>query len=144
MEAGVGYAKLDLQAGRMFLSLRRALGVTTMGMNQLLFEPGERGRIHRHQHQEEVYLVLEGVLSLSVEGEERDLVQGELARVAPSVRRQLINRGPGRLAVLALGGMGEHSGRDAEAFTGWDDCDPKGPADVPMPDRLPDGGPRGA
>ena len=139
MEEGVAYARLDLEAGQMFVSLRRALGVTAIGMNQLLFEPGERGRIHRHQHQEEVYLVLEGMLTLSVEGEERDLAQGELARVAPSVRRQLINRGPGRLAILALGGMGEHNGRDAEAFTSWDDGDPKGPADVPFPARLPDG-----
>ena len=138
MEDGVGYAKLDLEHGEMFLSLRRALGVTSIGMNQLLFAPGERGRIHRHRNQEEVYLVLEGVLSLAVEGEERDLVQGELARVPPAVRRQLINRGPGRLAVLALGGIGEHAGRDAAAFTDWDDADPKGPADVLFPDRLPD------
>jgi mannose-6-phosphate isomerase-like protein (cupin superfamily) len=138
MEDGVAYARLDLEHGEMFLSLRRALGVTTFGMNQLLFAPGERGRIHRHRDQEEVYLVLQGVLSLAVEGEERDLAEGELARVAPGVRRQLINRGPGRLAVLALGGIGEHASRDAEAFTSWDDADPKGPADVPFPDRLPD------
>ncbi len=77
--------------------------------------------------------MLEGVLSLSVEGEERDLAQGELARVAPSVRRQLINRGPGRLAILALGGMGEHQGRDAEAFTSWDDDEPKPPAGRALP-----------
>ena len=138
MEDGVAYAKLDLEAGQQFVSLRRPLGVTTFGMNQILMEPGERFRIHRHVHQEEVYLVLEGVLSLSVEGEERDLAQGELARVAPAVKRQLINRGPGRLAILALGGMGEHQGRDAEAFTSWEDEDPKPPADVPFPERLPD------
>ena len=138
MEDGVSYTKLDLEAGQQFLSLRRPLGVTTFGMNQVLLEPGERFRIHRHVSQEEVYLVLEGVLSLSVEGEERDLAQGELARVAPSVRRQLINRGPGRLAILALGGMGEHAGRDAEAFTSWEDDEPKPPADVPFPERLPD------
>jgi uncharacterized cupin superfamily protein len=121
VQDGVGYAKFDLEAGEMFVSLRRALGITSIGMNQLLFKPGERGRIHRHLHQEEVYLVLEG----------------ELARVAPAVRRQLTNRGPGRLAVLALGGSGEHDSRDAEAFTAWDDGEPKGPADVPIPDPLP-------
>jgi mannose-6-phosphate isomerase-like protein (cupin superfamily) len=137
VQDGVGYAKFDLEAGEMFVSLRRALGITSIGMNQLLFKPGERGRIHRHLHQEEVYLVLEGVLSLAVEGEERDLAVGELARVAPAVRRQLTNRGPGRLAVLALGGSGEHDSRDAEAFTAWDDGEPKGPADVPIPDPLP-------
>jgi len=138
MEDGVGYARLNLEAGEQFVSLRRALGVTTVGMNQLLLEPGARWRIHRHVHQEEVYLVLEGVLSLSVEGEERDLGPGGLARVAPSVRRQLINRGPGRLVILALGGMGEHAGRDAEAFFTWDDHEAKQVAEVPFPEPLPD------
>jgi mannose-6-phosphate isomerase-like protein (cupin superfamily) len=138
METGVSTAALDPDSEERFVPLRRLLGVTSFGLNQILLRPGQRGRIHRHRDQEEVYLVLQGVLSLAVEGEERDLAVGELARVAPGVRRQLINRGPGRLAFLALGGIGEHAGRDAEAFADWDDAEPKGPADVPFPDRLPD------
>ncbi|MDX6646777.1 MAG: hypothetical protein QOK40_2504 [Miltoncostaeaceae bacterium] len=137
METGVAFARLDLEAGERFVSLRRALGVTSFGINLMLLESGQRGRIHRHQRQEEVYLVVEGVLTLVVEGEEHDLGAGELARVAPEVRRQLVNRGPGRAALVALGGANAHDGRDGEAFAGWDDADPHPPAGVPLPEDLP-------
>ena len=46
----------------------RQLGVTAFGINQIVLRPGERGRIHRHRRQEEVYLVLDGTLSLVIEG----------------------------------------------------------------------------
>ena len=70
MEDGVSRARLDPDVGERFVSLRRALGVTSFGINQLVLEPGQRGRIHRHERQEEVYLVIEGRLTLVVEGEE--------------------------------------------------------------------------
>ena len=70
--------------------------MTSFGINQILLRPGQRGRIHRHHHQEEVYLVLSGTLTLWVEGEPRELGQGELARVGPSVKRQIANRAPAR------------------------------------------------
>jgi uncharacterized cupin superfamily protein len=133
----VGRARLDPDAGERFLSLRRALGVTSFGINQLVLEPGERGRIHRHERQEEVYLVLEGTLSLLVEGEETTLEAGELARVAPDVRRQLVNRGPARLVLVALGGEGDHVGRDGEAFVDWDATEGAPPQQTPLPADLP-------
>ena len=92
--------------------------------------------IHRHRHQEEVYLVLEGTLTVSVEGDEADLGAGDLMRVAPAVRRQLINYGPGRVVLVALGGDGDHDGRDAEAFTAWEQDTGAEPRDVPFPDDL--------
>jgi uncharacterized cupin superfamily protein len=137
MEAGVAFARLDLDAGERFVSLRRALGVTTFGINLMLLEPGQRGRIHRHQRQEEVYLVLEGVVTLIVDREEHDLGDGEAARVAPEVRRQLVNRGPSRAALIALGGANAHEGRDGEAFGDWDDPNPRPPAEIPLPEDLP-------
>jgi uncharacterized cupin superfamily protein len=137
VEDGVGRARLDPDAGERFVSLRRALGVTSFGINQLVLEPGQRGRIHRHERQEEVYLVLEGTLSLVVEGEETTLGSGELARVAPAVRRQLVNRGPGRVVLIALGGEGAHAGRDGEAFAGWEATDAAPPQEIPLPDDLP-------
>src|SRR5262245_35068885 len=103
MESGVSYARLDFNATERFQRLRDQLGVTSFGLNLILLHAGARGRIHRHARQEEVYLVLEGTLSLSIEGVERDMVKGEVARIAPDVRRQLVNRGPGRVVVLALG-----------------------------------------
>ena len=137
MKAGVSYAKLELGGTERFVSLRQQLDVTSFGMNLILLEPGQRGRIHRHQRQEEVYLVLEGTLSLAIESAERDLARGELARVAPEVRRQLINRGPGRLALLALGAAGEHQGRDGIAFPSWSASEGAAPQEVPLPEDLP-------
>jgi mannose-6-phosphate isomerase-like protein (cupin superfamily) len=93
-------------------------------------------RIHRHQRQEEVYLVLEGRLTVLVEAEEAELGAGELMRVAPSVRRQLVNRGPSPVVLIALGADGDHEGRDAEAFTSWEQESGAQPKDVPLPDDL--------
>jgi len=138
METGVSYAKLDPDTDARFLSLRRDLGVTSFGLNQIRLRPGQRGRIHRHGTQEEVYLVLSGTLTLTVEGEPRELRQGELARVGPAVRRQIANRDPAEDALLlALGGAGEHSGRDGEAFTGWDQEQGAPPQEVPLPEDEP-------
>jgi mannose-6-phosphate isomerase-like protein (cupin superfamily) len=143
MEAGTSRSRLDPDTGERFLPLRRQLGVTSFGMNQIVLRPAQRGRIHRHQRQEEVYLVLEGTLTLLLKDESAgaapetsELGQGELIRVAPGVRRQLVNRGPGRLVLLALGGAGEHQGRDGEAFAAWSDEHPLSPQELPMPPDL--------
>jgi quercetin dioxygenase-like cupin family protein len=137
MDSGIARSRLDPGAGERFVSLRRQLGVTSFGMNQLVLESRQRGRIHRHAHQEEVYLVLEGTLTLLVEGEEHVLARGDVVRVAPDVRRQLANRGPDRVVLLALGGAREHVGRDAEAFASWDDERGVPPQELALPEDLP-------
>jgi quercetin dioxygenase-like cupin family protein len=136
MEEGTTRTRLDPETGERFLPLRRQLGVSSFGMNQITLQPGQRGRIHRHKGQEEVYLVLEGTLTLLLEGERTELTVGELIRVAPQTRRQLVNRGPGRVVVVALGGAGEHHGRDGEAFGDWSDEEPVSPQEMPMPPDL--------
>ena len=136
METGVSYSKLDPDTDERFLSLRRELGITTFGINQILLRPGQRGRIHRHFHQEEVYLVLSGTLTLGVDGEERELTQGEIVRVAPEVRRQLVNRSDEDCLLLALGGAVEHVGRDGEAYESWDAETGAPPQQVPLPSDL--------
>ncbi len=118
------------------MALRRQLRVSSFGINQIILAPGQRGRIHLHERQEEVYLVLAGRLTLVIEAEPVELDEGELIRVAPRVRRQLVNRGPERLVLLALGGDGEHQGRDAQAFGAWEHSDGVSPAELPDPDDL--------
>ncbi len=118
MEDGTTRARLQPDAENRFVRLRAELGVTSFGLNQIVLHAGQRGRIHAHERQEEVYLVLEGTLSLFVEGEEATLERGERdPRRAAGVKRQLVNRGPGPLHLLAIGGAGEHEGRDGLAFT---------------------------
>jgi uncharacterized cupin superfamily protein len=136
MEDGTSFVQLDLDSGERFQALRRELGVSTFGLNLILLAPGQAGRIHRHQHQEEVYLVLDGELSLLIEGDEHRLGRGALARVAPDVRRQLVNRRPQRVVLLALGGATDHTGRDGVAYTAWDASEGRSPQEVPLPDDV--------
>jgi mannose-6-phosphate isomerase-like protein (cupin superfamily) len=136
VETGVSVTQLQPDTSERFVSLRRDLGVSTFGLNQMVLRPGQRSRIHRHAHQEEVYLILEGTLTLSIEQQQRELGPGSLARVAPDVRRQLINRGPERLLMIALGGAVEHNGRDGEAFPSWEATEGRPPQEIPLPDDL--------
>jgi len=111
------------------------LGVTSFGVNLLTLEPGRRMRVHKHRRQEEVYLVLEGELTLIVEEEPHRLGRWELARLAPEQRRQLTNPTSERTLVLAIGGYGEHQGRDGIAWTEWDEGgEGRPPQEVPLPD----------
>lgn len=136
---GVGVASLGDEAVERFLRLRDRLAITSFGLNKLVLAPGERNRIHRHTVQEEVYLVLAGQLDLGLEGVEHRFGVGELVRVAPGVRRQLINRGPGVLELLVIGSQTDyhHDPRDAEAFADWQSTEVGTPQTVPVPADLP-------
>lgn len=134
----VTFAALNPDSGERFQSLRRELGVSAFGINLIVLGPLERLRVHAHREQEEIYLVLEGELTLIVEGQEHTLRRHDLARVPPPVRRQIANKGPDRLLLLALGGAGEHIGRDGIAWESWDEGgEGRSPQDVPLPDNLP-------
>jgi uncharacterized cupin superfamily protein len=138
MEEGTARTRLQDEPDDRFVRLRAELGVTSLGLNQIVLRPGERGRIHRHERQEEVYLVLDGTLTLLLEGDETTLERGELIRVAPGIRRQLVNRGPRALHLLALGGASEHEGRDGVAYADWDETEGASPQEMPLPEDLPE------
>ena len=144
METGVSVTQLQPAAAERFVSLRRELGVTTFGINQIILRPGERGRIHHHARQEEVYLVIDGTLTVFLDGEPTDIPAGGLVRIAPEVRRQIANLGPGPTLIVALGGAVTHDGRDGVAFTDWQDATGAAPQDIPLPDDIPPGELRGA
>jgi uncharacterized cupin superfamily protein len=134
----IAYSTIDRDSGDRFQQLRRELGVSSFGINLIVLQPGERGRIHAHERQEEVYLVLEGELTLLVEGAENALGPDRLVRIGPSVRRQLVNAGQQRVVLLALGGSGDHVGRDGLAWSSWDEESPgRPPQEVPLPQDLP-------
>lgn len=144
-ERGYNRERIDLDNRERFRRLRDALGVSSFGINQMTLLAGQRSRIHTHERQEEVYLVLEGTLTLALEEAEIELESGELLRVAPERKRQLSNRGSEAVHLLALGGSGEHRSRDAVAFTDWDQRDGAPPGEVPLPADLDDvGGGAGA
>src|SRR5664279_2260348 len=115
-DGDVTFATLDYDHGERFQTLRRELGVSAFGINLILLAPRERARIHSHDHQEEVYLVLAGELTLIVERAEHVLGEKRLARVPPGVRRQLVNAGPERLVLLALGPGVDELATDARRY----------------------------
>jgi uncharacterized cupin superfamily protein len=137
MADGIAFARLN-RGEEMFQGLRRELGVESFGINLISLPPGRRLRVHRHERQEEVYLVLQGTLTLLIEGEPHVLGPDHLARVGPEVRRQLTNPTTEPVVLLALGGSGTHEGRDALAWIDWDEDGPgREPREIPLPDDLP-------
>jgi quercetin dioxygenase-like cupin family protein len=135
MEQGTSFATLDLDGEDRFQRLRAELGVSTFGINLIRLRAGQQGRVHSHQRQEEVYLVLEGTLTLELDGgESRELARGDAARVGPGVKRRLANLHEAPAIVLALGGANEHEGRDGRAWESWEEGgDGRSPQDVPLP-----------
>ena len=93
MQDGISFGSLDHAGGDRFQRLRAELGVETFGLNLIRLAPRQRGRIHAHERQEEVYVVLSGTLTLATADGEHELGPNQAARVAPGVRRQLVNRG---------------------------------------------------
>ena len=139
-DSDVSFATLDYEQDERFQTLRRELGVSSFGINLLLLEPRERLRIHSHERQEEVYVVLSGELTLVVERVEHVLAPRQAARVPRGVRRQLVNAGTERLVLLALGGDGEHVGRDGHVWESWDEGGAgRSPQEIPLPENLPEG-----
>jgi mannose-6-phosphate isomerase-like protein (cupin superfamily) len=134
---GITRATLDFESEERFISLRRQLGVTGFGINLLTLKPRQRGRIHRHREQEEVYLVLQGRLTLGLEDGELEIGAHEIVRVPAATRRQLSNRGEGPCVLVAIGAAGEHVGRDGEAFEDWNETEGRPPQEVPLPADLP-------
>jgi uncharacterized cupin superfamily protein len=137
MQDGITLGSIDHAGGDRFQRLRAELGVESFGLNLIRLAPRQRGRIHAHERQEEVYVVLSGTLTLATAEGEHELGPGACARVAPAVRRQLVNRGRERCVLLAVGGAESHDGRDGIAFDDWDSAEGRSPQEMPMPPDLP-------
>lgn len=98
-----------------FLYAGKGLGVSAWGMNLERFPAGWED-YPEHDHagdgQEEVYVVLEGSVTLEAGGETWTLTPGSLARVGPTQTRK-IRPGEDGATLLVLGGTpGEAYARD--------------------------------
>jgi mannose-6-phosphate isomerase-like protein (cupin superfamily) len=139
MQSGVSTVQIDFALDERFQRLRADLGLESFGLNLMRLAPRQRGRIHRHERQEEVYAVLEGTLTIETGEEESfELGRGGVARVAPEVRRRLVNRGREPVFLLAIGGHGPaHVGRDGLAYESWEATEAKPPQEIDLPSDLP-------
>jgi mannose-6-phosphate isomerase-like protein (cupin superfamily) len=83
---------------------RRALGARAFGFNYFVLPPNQAGRAHDHveERQEEVYFVVRGSGTMTIDDEEIDLVPGRFVRVDPEARR-LPKAGADGLEFIAFG-----------------------------------------
>lgn len=101
----------DMERAGSWLLVRRALGLTSFGINTVDIAPGETIPEHDEtgRDQEEVFLALDGDLVLVVEGEDHPLPKGSFARLDPELRRTARNDG-NRAARLLIASAPRTSG----------------------------------
>src|SRR6266571_864496 len=85
--------------------LSESAGFAHTRANVWRYEPGAKGRRHRHPIQEETFVVLSGTLSMYVgEPPERvDVPAGNLIHIEPGTEIQSVNHGDTDLLVYAYG-----------------------------------------
>ena len=93
------------EAARHVAEISDLAGVRHTRVNIWRFEPGAAGRRHRHEFQEETFIVLAGTLSmyLGEPPERHDVPPGGLVHVDPGTALQTVNHGDEDLLVCAYG-----------------------------------------
>ncbi len=93
------------EPARHVAELSEALGATHVRANVWRYEPGARGRRHRHDEQEETFVVLSGTLTMLLgEPAERVFVPaGGVIHVAGGTALQALNEGSEDLIVYVYG-----------------------------------------
>ncbi|EJN61163.1 cupin domain-containing protein [Halogranum rubrum] len=88
----VNYQDVDAIGGGLHF-LRDALNCENFGVTVVDAEPGWTGKEHDHveSDHEEVYVLVDGAASLTVDGETLELTAGDAVRVSPDAVRQLHN-----------------------------------------------------
>ena len=98
------------EPARHVAELSESMGFAHVRGNVWRYEPGAKGRRHRHPIQEETFVVLAGTLSMYLgEPPERlDVPAGGVVRVDPGTALQTVNDGGEELIVWASGYPPEH------------------------------------
>jgi mannose-6-phosphate isomerase-like protein (cupin superfamily) len=96
---------------------RRAIGGETLGLSLFTLAPGFRIPFgHKHEKQEEVYVVVRGSARVKVEDEIVELDEWDAIRFPKGTMRQM-EGGPDGVDYLAFGAGDDPS--DAETAPGW-------------------------
>ena len=93
------------EPARHVAELSEAAGFAHTRANIWRYEPGAKGRRHRHPLQEETFVVLAGTLSMYLGDppERQDVPVGGLIHVEPGTVLQTVNHGTEDLLVYAYG-----------------------------------------
>jgi len=93
------------EPARHVAELSEVMGFAHLRGNVWRYEPGAKGRRHRHTSQEETFVVLAGTLTMYL-GEPPERVEvptGGVVKVEPGTALQTVNHGGGDLVVWASG-----------------------------------------
>jgi quercetin dioxygenase-like cupin family protein len=93
------------EAPRHVAELSEAARFAHTRANVWRYEPGAKGRRHRHETQEETFVVLAGTLSMYIgePPERQDVPTGGIIHVEPHTPLQVANHGVDDLVVYAYG-----------------------------------------
>jgi len=96
-----------------FFKIRRALGTTAFGINEIRLPAGVEGIEHDEVEtgHEEVYIVVEGCGTFTVEGDAVDVTGGDYLRVDPGSTRAVVAGTDGITFVVAAKPQAEYDGR---------------------------------
>src|SRR3954451_2753890 len=114
---------VDMAAGRMRPGLdahfaQQALDCEKSGVTYFKLAPGFHPPFgHKHEEQEEIYVVISGGARIKVDEEEIQLGPLDAIRLAPDTMRAL-KAGPEGCELIAFGAP-KPPGQDAEMFPGW-------------------------
>jgi len=93
----MSYTKVDYESvepvGGGLHFLRDALDCENVGVSILECPPGWEGKPHDHaaDGQEEVYVLVEGHATVTLDGDTVEMAAGDALRIAPDVERQITN-----------------------------------------------------
>lgn len=87
--------------------LAKQLGSERLGARMWRLRPGQASTKHRHEHQEELYVLLEGRGRIRVGGELLELAPHDALLVEPETVRQIFNDGEEDALWLVVGAPAE-------------------------------------
>jgi quercetin dioxygenase-like cupin family protein len=99
---------------------RRHLDSEQLGVSWFRYGPGFRTIGHRHEVQEEAYVVVAGSGRIKLGDEVLELRRWDVVRVAPQTARGF-EGGPEGMEVIAIGGTRPEEGDGARVEDFWDD-----------------------
>ena len=90
--------------GGVFFKIRRSLGTTAFGVNEVRVPPGATGQLHDESEtgHDEVYCCIAGSGTFAIEGEPVAVRQGDYLLVAPESNRQVTGGADG-MTFIAIG-----------------------------------------
>jgi quercetin dioxygenase-like cupin family protein len=97
------------EPARRVAEVGEAAGLRWSRGNMWRYEPGAKGRRHRHKSQEETFVVLSGALTMYLGDppERHEVAAGGVVHVDPGTPLQAANHGDDELVVWAYGWPGE-------------------------------------